>query len=500
MTDILTDNVAPAGPSVTATPNGDGTATATGTGEPGATITVTFPSGEVVTGVVQPDGSYSVTSSGVEGSGTITATATDADGNVSPPVTDILTDNVAPAGPSVTATPNGDGTATATGTGEPGATITVTFPSGEVVTGVVQPDGSYSVTSSGVEGSGTVSATATDAGGNVSPAVTDVLTDNVAPGGPTLSGTANGDGTATVVGTGEPGATITVTFPSGEVVTGVVQPDGSYSVTSSGVEGSGTITATATDADGNVSPAVTDTLIGDAPPADLTGTTTSTEETNAKKTDGDADSKDSGEALGVLKAIENISSLVGGPALGFTGDTVIAQLVEWVGRQGAGWMAELVNNPEFAVHAGQSSTMSISMDGGFTDGQQSKLIVEAMVIGNVIFVELGSENTKAGFLNRLEVSSANGKPLQDFITRIGDGTLVITVPGGSEWINLRLQGQSLEGIAETWDIKINTLSGEIILGEDDGGAEETSLFKEQLQRFSNGRASEIESIMTALNS
>jgi len=297
-----------------------------------------------------------------------------------------------------------------------------------------------------------------------------------------------------------PGATVTVTFPSGEVVTGVVQPDGSYSVTSSGVEGSGTITATATDSGGNVSPPVTTGLIGDAAPVALTQTTTTAEETNAKDNDGDAGSKDSDETLSVLKAIESIDSLVGGPALGFASDTVIAQLVEWVGRQGAGWMAELVNNPEFAVYASQSSTMSISIDGGFTDGQQSKLIVEALVIGNVIFVELGSENANAGFLKRLEVLSANGNPLQDFITRIGDGALVITVPGGSEWINLRLQGQSLEGIAETWDIKIDTLSGEISLGENGGGGQESSLFKEQLQSFANGRASEIESIMTALNS
>ena len=71
---------------------------------------------------------------------------------------------------------------------------------------------------------------------------------------PTLELLVNEDGTLTLSGTGEPGAEVSITLPSGETLTGTVDKDGNYGpLTSSGVEPSGELIATQTDEGGNES-------------------------------------------------------------------------------------------------------------------------------------------------------------------------------------------------------------------------------------------------------
>ena len=212
--DITVDTTTGA-PLVVVTGNGNGTITVTGTAEPGATLTITYPDGTSGSVVAGPNGNYTITSPGVQSSGTVSAQATDAAGNDGPPATAAYTDAVDPAAPSVTVTGNGDGTITVTGTAEPGATLTVTYPDGTSGSVVAGPNGNYTITSPGVQSSGTVSAQATDAAGNDGPVASAAYTDAVDPAAPSVTVTGNGDGTITVTGTAEPGATLTVTYPDG---------------------------------------------------------------------------------------------------------------------------------------------------------------------------------------------------------------------------------------------------------------------------------------------
>ena len=127
------------------------------------------------------NGNYTITSPSVQTTGTVTAQATDAAGNDGPSSTAAYVDAVDPAAPSVTVTGNGDGTITVTGTAEPGATLTVTYPDGTTGSVVAGPNGSYTITSPGVQTTGTVTAQATDAAGNDGPSSTVVYTDAVDP-------------------------------------------------------------------------------------------------------------------------------------------------------------------------------------------------------------------------------------------------------------------------------------------------------------------------------
>ncbi|WP_146179684.1 beta strand repeat-containing protein [Limnohabitans parvus] len=292
----------------------DTTPTLSGTGTAGHVITVTLPTGEVLNTVVAGDGTWSVTPTQAlpEGSANVSVTATDLAGNTSAPANVALViDTQAPAAPAadILATSDSgrsdidnitrDDTPTIGGGGAtPGDTITVTMPgTGEVLTAVVAADGSWYVTPLQALANGTaqVSVTATDPAGNVSPpTLVPVTIDTTAPTAPVAdvaaesdNGASNTDNltndtTPTLRGTGSAGDTITVTLPTGEVLTTVVASDGSWSVTPTQALPSGvaSVSVTATDAAGNTSPASTvDLTIDTSAPAAPTVNTSLTSDT-----------------------------------------------------------------------------------------------------------------------------------------------------------------------------------------------------------------------------
>ncbi|QDW81662.1 YSIRK-type signal peptide-containing protein [Staphylococcus chromogenes] len=285
----VTDTIAPDAPVVNNPQPNDGTVT--GSGEPGETVVVTFPNGDVVTGTVGEDGTWTVNvppTETLEEGEVVTAVITDDNGNTSTPGNGTVTDTIAPDAPVVNNPQPNDGTVT--GSGEPGGTVVVTFPNGDVVTGTVGEDGTWTVDvppTETLEEGEIVTAVVTDDNGNTSTPGNGTVTDTIAPDAPVVNNPQPNDGTVT--GTGEPGGTVTVTFPNGEVVTGTVDEDGTWTVdvppTVTLTEGD-VITATVEDDNGNVSTpgngTVTDTIAPDAPvvnnPQPNDGTVTGTGE------------------------------------------------------------------------------------------------------------------------------------------------------------------------------------------------------------------------------
>ena len=247
------DLTAPAAPAATVA--ADGTAV-TGTGEPGTIATVRDATGTVIgSAPVAADGRYAVPLAPVQANGeTVSVTLADAAGNVSPPTSAVAPDITAPAAPTLSV--GGDGTSVA-GTGEPGATVTITSPAGATIgTAVVAADGRYTATISPAQINGErLGATQADAAGNVSGSTDARAPDLVAPAAPTA--TINGDGTI-VSGTGEPGATVTITGPAGAAIgSAAVAADGSYAVTLAPAQANGeTLSVTQRDPAGNASPNV----------------------------------------------------------------------------------------------------------------------------------------------------------------------------------------------------------------------------------------------------
>ncbi len=244
----------------------------TGTSEAGATIQVRNNAGALLgSGVVAPDGTFSVTLNPPQTSGQpLEVSATDPAGNVSP-TTQAPTpetggdqpgpDTTAPGAPAnLAVNPTGS---VLTGTGEAGATIQVRAADGTLLgSGVVAADGTFSLTLSPAQIDGqALTVTATDAAGNISAPAQAIAPDiDVTPPGDTTPPDApanlavSGNGTR-LTGSGEAGATVQVRGADGTLLgSGVVAADGTFSLTLSPAQTDGqALTVTATDAAGNIS-------------------------------------------------------------------------------------------------------------------------------------------------------------------------------------------------------------------------------------------------------
>ncbi|HIE2441109.1 TPA: Ig-like domain-containing protein, partial [Pseudomonas aeruginosa] len=244
-TSITVDGVAPSAPVVEPSNGSE----LSGTAEPGSSVTLTDGNGNPIgQTTADANGNWSFTPSTPLPDGTVVnVVARDAAGNSSPPAS-VTVDAVAPATPTVDPS---NGT-TLSGTAEPGATVTLTDGNGNPI-GQVTADGSgnWTFTPSTPLPNGTVvNATATDPSGNASSPAS-VTVDAVAPATPVVN-PSNG---ATLSGTAEPGATVTLTDGNGNPI-GQVTADGSgnWSFTPTTPLPNGTVVnATATDASGNTS-------------------------------------------------------------------------------------------------------------------------------------------------------------------------------------------------------------------------------------------------------
>nr|WP_255590384.1 Ig-like domain-containing protein [Marinicella sp. NBU2979] len=206
---FVLDNVAPPAPVINAPTNGD---PVTGTGEPGATVTVTTPSGATCTAVVQLDGTWSCSlfPTPVDGED-ITATQEDEAGNTSPPTTVVGgIDLTAPSAPVIN--PVVENTDPITGTAEPFTVINLTGVSCDNDPVITNASGVWTCvtsTSLPLTPGDLIVATATDAAGNVSqPASTTVGNSATQSVAPTVNPVPNG--ATEITGTAVPGSTIDV--------------------------------------------------------------------------------------------------------------------------------------------------------------------------------------------------------------------------------------------------------------------------------------------------
>ncbi|MDR2315740.1 MAG: Ig-like domain-containing protein, partial [Pseudomonas sp.] len=236
--------------------NGTGTVL-TGNGEAGATVTVQGPSGQVGTGVVQANGTFSITLTSPQNDGQLLVVRqTDAAGNLSASTSLTAPDTTPPAAPVAAINANGT---SVSGSGQVGSTVTVRNSAGTVLgTATVGTNGLFvvSLTAAQIDNQA-LSVTLTDSAGNVSTG-TALTAPDLTP--PAVAGNLqiSADG-STLTGTGEAGATVTVRSASGTVLqTATVQPNGSFTVTLSPPQDNGQVLSVGlTDPRGNVSGNVT---------------------------------------------------------------------------------------------------------------------------------------------------------------------------------------------------------------------------------------------------
>ncbi|MFY9995003.1 MAG: BapA/Bap/LapF family large adhesin [Leclercia sp.] len=224
----------------------DATPAISGTGESGTTVILYSNGIEVGRGDVV-NGEWTITTSALkDGPVTLTVAAMDAAGNVSEAGSDFAftVDTVPPAIPQILAISdstlaNGNlytnsGTPVISGTSDPNSFVRVFVD--DIDRGVVQANGQGQWTLTLPDGTvlsnaaHTVTAQAADAAGNTSnSAPVSVIVDTLAPDAPTVTDIVSG-GTP-LNGSAEPGSTITVRAPNGDVLgTGVTNLSGEFSI------------------------------------------------------------------------------------------------------------------------------------------------------------------------------------------------------------------------------------------------------------------------------
>ncbi|REI02605.1 Ig-like domain-containing protein, partial [Staphylococcus felis] len=184
------------------------------------------------TGTVDEAGHYEVkvpATVDLKGGETIKVTLTDEAGNTSEETTTTVEDKSAPEEPTVD--PVTSETEVITGTGEAGSTVTVTFPDGTTVTGIVDEAGHYEVKvpdTVDLKGGETIKVTSTDEAGNTSEETAITVEEHTAPEAPTLNPVTSE--TEARTGAGEAVSTVTETFTDDTTTTGTVNGEGRYEV------------------------------------------------------------------------------------------------------------------------------------------------------------------------------------------------------------------------------------------------------------------------------
>ncbi|WP_028631626.1 BapA/Bap/LapF family large adhesin [Pseudomonas parafulva] len=262
---VAADITPPASPVVIAlSPNG---LVLTGSGEAGATVTVRDASNAVLgTAVVNTAGNFSVNLNAAQLNGQVLSVSqADRAGNVSASTSFTAADVQPPAAPTNVAV-NDTGTVL-TGNGEAGATVTVQGPGGQVGSGLVQANGTFSITLTTPQNDGQLLVVRqADAAGNLSGSVSLAAPDITPPAAPVA--TINALGTA-VSGSGQVGSTATVRNSAGTVLgTATVGSNGLFVVSLAAAQiDNQALTVTLTDGAGNVSTSTALTAPDLTPPA-----------------------------------------------------------------------------------------------------------------------------------------------------------------------------------------------------------------------------------------
>ncbi|MDR2857499.1 MAG: Ig-like domain-containing protein [Novosphingobium sp.] len=273
----LADETPPAAPGnvVVEDGDGDGLPEASGTAEPGALITVTWPDDTTSTATAGPDGTWSVESPVSQPDGEGKVTATDAQGNESGPTGFGYVDDVPPAeaGNITVNDDDNDGLIDLTGTAEPGSTIVVEWPDGTSTPTITGENGEWTIEAPDAYGpADEVTVTVKDAAGNASDPVTVGLEDVTAPDAASdiVANDGDNDGLIELSGKAEPGATVTIEWPSGTTLTSTVVADdeGNWSVEAPVAQdpNDGEATVTVRDAANNVSDPVSVSVADETAP------------------------------------------------------------------------------------------------------------------------------------------------------------------------------------------------------------------------------------------
>jgi Ice-binding-like/Bacterial Ig-like domain len=373
---------------------------------------------QTLTAVVQSTETWNVAPAAMgEGARTVSAAVTDPAGNTSTASEVLTIDTVAPAvnitGGATALTDNPTPTITGTTDAPVGAAVTVTV-ADQTLNDPVQPDGTWAVTSAHLaDGPHVVIMNVADAAGNRASAEQTLTVNTVAPliaiSGGTTATTSSPNPTISGSSNAMPGSIVAVAI-AGQTLTTLVQLDGGWNVTASGVAtGTWQAVATVTNAAGDVGSAtqtLTINAVGTPGPVGATGGTGAT---------GPAGGTGATGATGSA----GTSGPTGGPGAtgsgGSTGATGLAGATGATGANGPDGAAGLsLLSSKLEVKSGKHVLVRVTLSNA------AKLTLTVMRGKKVVYTTLGAQHTAGRSL-----LTWNGKIKREFAPR-GTYTLLVT--------------------------------------------------------------------------
>ncbi|MEY8663802.1 Ig-like domain-containing protein [Enterococcus innesii] len=225
-----------------------GDTTISGTAEPGATVTVTIPGEEPVTGEADDEGNWTVEVPEVSEGETVTVVAQAPDKDPSAPIS-VGVNGLTIATPTATISGNSTDGYPVTGTTPANAAIEILNADDEVVgTGTASDEGQYTITLTSDDASPAetlrVVAVVTAGGQDYRSAAAPITVPLDQTAVPTIESVTAGD--TTISGTAEPGATVSVTVGDAEPVTAEADDEGNWTATVPEVSQGETVSVVAT--------------------------------------------------------------------------------------------------------------------------------------------------------------------------------------------------------------------------------------------------------------
>ncbi len=93
------------------------------------------------------------------------------------------------------------------------------------------------------------------------------------------------------------------------------------------------------------------------------------------------------------------------------------------------------------------------------------------------------------------VRGADGGPAPAYVNRLDDGTVVIDIPAGQRFEQLRLEQKQPDGSVRAWDLRIDLTNGQMtLLGEQRLGA----AFLDQVERTAEAEKQAVHRLLAAL--
>ncbi len=191
--------------------------------------------------------------------------------------------------------------------------------------------------------------------------------------------------------------------------------------------------------------------------------------------------------LSVLKGVNRISHLRGMAAVENAAD-----LSEWMEEMFDRGGDAGMDGPD---HAGSNLAMSLGLDGG------EELVIRTLVTTDgLLAIDMSTPDGRGGrtLPDGLRVFTMDGRELPWNVRGGSSGVLLVDIPAGREWLELRIEQPAGNGITENWEIRVNLRSGEIIqLGHAQKHASATG-FLDEVERMTDDDRRAVELLMQAL--